>query len=238
MPRTALALFALVVLSVALEGTGTALASTGERWRRPLPGGTVVGSFSFERSAPYVRGRRRGVDLAGRAGQRVVAPCGGVVTHAGRVPAFGRGVSLRCGRWVATELGLAAIAVTRGAHVLPGATVGRLDATATLRLGARRAGDRHGYVDPLALLAEAPSLPPAVAPPARRSRRTGPPRGAPAPHTTRAPAPAAAHRPAAPALPVPVLAGLALLTVGLAGGGAARVHRRRRPGAGIALAQR
>jgi hypothetical protein len=247
MPRNAFVLLAVAVLSVVLEGVGSPAARAGERWRRPLPGGAVVGAFTYERSAPYARGRRRGIDLAGTPGQRVVAACDGVVTHAGRVPAFGRGVTVRCGRLVATELGLSTLAVRRGAVVLPGAVVGRLAAAGVLRLGARAARDRQGYVDPLALLRdETDPAVPRVAPPApgTRGRRVpGAPRtAAPAPQPVRTPrhlpAPGVAARPAAALSRWPVLAGLALLCAGLLGGGGAEVARRRRRRLGMAVAQR
>jgi hypothetical protein len=93
MPRNVLALLLVAVLSLLLEGAGPPVAMAGERWRRPLPGGAVVGAFSFERSAPYVRGRRRGIDIAGRPGAPVLAACSGVVAHAGRVLRLGARVA-------------------------------------------------------------------------------------------------------------------------------------------------
>jgi hypothetical protein len=229
MPRTVLALLAVVALSVVIEGAGPPAAMAGERWRRPLPGGAVVGAFTFERAAPYVRGRRRGIDVAGRPGARVLAACGGVVAHAGRVPGFGRGVTLRCGRVVATELGLTGLTVRRGDAVPAGAPIGRLGPRGVLRLGARDAGDRQGYRDPLALTGDAA---PVVAPPAaahRPGRRVPLPAAAP-----RAPVAAPARAP----LQWPVFAGLALLAGGLATGSVTRVRRRRRRRTEMALAQR
>jgi hypothetical protein len=229
MPRNALALLAVAVLSVLIDGAAPAAARAGERWRRPLPGGAVVGAFSFERSAPYVRGRRRGVDLSGRPGAPVLAACSGTVRHAGRVPGFSRGVTLRCGRLVATELGLSKVTVTRGARVRSGAPVGVLWRGAVLRLGARLAADRQGYVDPAALLG-APT--PTLAPPPsswRRHRR-------PAPPLTTAAIRRAAPAPAPPRWPI--VAGLGLFAAGLGGGGAVRRRRGRRARAGMALAQR
>jgi hypothetical protein len=235
MPRTAPALFAAAVLATVLAGAGPPAAMAGERWRRPLPGGAVAARFTFDRAAPYERGRRRGIDLAGRPGAPVLAACGGAVTYAGRVPGHGRGVTLRCGRLVATELGLGSVAVRRGARVLPGTRVGRLGAGGVLRLGARAAADRHGYRDPLALLDGAGPGGPSVAPPAtaRRGRRGGAPR----PPRPAAAVPAAAA-PVARGVPWPVVAGLALLAGGLVGGGAARARGRRRVRTGMALPQR
>jgi hypothetical protein len=228
----------VVLVVLVLDGAGGAMAR--ERWRRPLPGGAVAGSFSFERAAPYERGRRRGIDLRGAPGARVVAACGGVVTYAGRVPRWGRGVTLRCaGGLVATELGLASVAVGRGVRVLPGAVVGRLARRGVLRLGARIAARRTGYVDPAALLrAGGEGAPrPTVAPPpgrARRLRRRPPPAGPTAPAPAR-PAPAAPPR---SPLPWPIPAGAALLLAAAAGGGVAHRRHRRRAPARIAVVQR
>jgi hypothetical protein len=238
----------VVLLGAGLLVVDVGAAAAAQRWRVPLPKAAVVGAFSFERSAPYAGGRRRGIDLRGVPDARVAAACAGTVTYAGRVPGWGRGVSLRCGGLVATELGLASASVSRGARVWPGAVVGRLAQRGVLRLGARRVGVRQGYVDPLGLLSHGDrSAPPAVAPrggPAVRPRSTPP--AAPVanrrPATVVAPAagahPTAAVAPRAAALPLPAWAGLALLAAGVGGG---RVARRRRPHhrrTGRALAQR
>jgi hypothetical protein len=215
--------------------------AAAQRWRMPLPSAAVVGAFSFERAAPYAAGRRRGIDLRGVPGARVVAACAGTVTYAGRVPGWGRGVSLRCGGLVATELGLASSSVARGARLWPGAAVGRLASHGLLRLGARRAGVRQGYVDPLGLLSHGErSAPPAVVP---RGGPTVRPRSAPPaapmangrPVTVHPTAAAAGH---VAALPWPAWAGLALLATGAGGGGVARRRPRRRRRTGMALAQR
>jgi murein DD-endopeptidase MepM/ murein hydrolase activator NlpD len=233
MPRNVLALLVVAVLSVVLEGAGPPAAMAAEHWRRPLPGGAVVGSFSFEQSSPYARGRRRGVDIAGKPGARVLAVCAGLVTHAGRVPGFGRGVSVRCGRLVATQLGLGAVAATRGERVVAGAVLGRLASGGVLRLGARVATRRHGYLDPLTLIQDARPAPPAVAPRPPAVKR---PRRRPAAPT--APAPEAAPAPSTSAVPWPVLAGLGLLAAGAGSGSIVRSRHRRRTRTGMALAQR
>jgi hypothetical protein len=223
MPRTLLLSLALAAVAVVLAAAGQAGAQ--ERWRRPLPGGAVAGGFAFERATPYERGRRRGVDFSGPPGAAVVAACTGTVTFAGRVPgrARGRGVTLRCGRLVATELGLSATAVRRGQAVVAGARIGTLGA-GPLRLGARVAGDRHGYVDPLALMGDghAPVAP--VAPPAVAPRRRGPGR----PPAAVPPVTEPATPRAAPNVPLPALVGAALIASAAGGGGALRARRRRR----------
>jgi murein DD-endopeptidase MepM/ murein hydrolase activator NlpD len=242
----------LLVVSILSAPEAVAAAGTRERWRRPLPGGAVAGSFTFERAMPYVRGRRRGIDFRGRGGARVVAPCAGIVTYSGRVPAtWGKGVTLRCaGGLVATELGLASVTVARGAPVVAGAVVGTLGERGLLRLGAREAADRQGYLDPATLLGgeDAPPVP-VLAPPAHDGRRPqAPPVVAPpaaavrparvAPPTVAVHPRAAAAPHAAPLPPAPVLAGLALLAVAATGGRTARRRRRGRVQAGMAVAQR
>jgi hypothetical protein len=220
-----------MILVVCLLGDSAAACAAHERWRRPLLGGAVVGSFTYERSAPYVGGRRRGIDLAGTPGARVVAACTGVVAYVGRVPGWGRGLSVRCGSLVATELGLSSTTVARGARVVAGMAVGRLASSGRLRLGARHAEDRQGYVDPLALLdgGGAPVTAP-LAPAGRRGR-------GPAAPVVRLPGAVRAGA-GEVALPWSVWAGLGLLAVGAGGGGAVRHGHRRRMRAGITLAQR
>ncbi|MCW3004533.1 MAG: hypothetical protein JWQ20_3831, partial [Conexibacter sp.] len=174
MPSIAIVL--LAALTLAVPGRAAAASTTHDRWRRPLPGAALVRTFSFDPAAPYTGGRRRGIDYRARPGTPVLATCAGTVTHAGRVPRWGPGVTLRCGRLVATELGLGAPAVRRGTHVRAGALVGRLGAGGVLRLGARRASGRHAYLDPLTLLGgdgRVPGAPPAVAPPPRTLRVPG-----------------------------------------------------------------
>jgi hypothetical protein len=237
-------------LGAALCVLDVGAAAAAPRWRMPLSRAAVVGAFSFERATPYVGGRRRGIDLRGVPGARVVAACAGTVTYAGRVPGWGRGVSLRCGGLIATELGLASASVSRGVRLWRGASVGRLGPRGLLRLGARRAGLRQGYVDPLGLLSRGERFaPPAVAPrggPAARPRsRATPPappvagrRAVPAVARAASTHPRAVVSPGAAALPWPVTAGLALLAAGVGGGGVARRHRQRRRRTGMALAQR
>jgi hypothetical protein len=207
----------VLVLAAALPGRAVASPQERGRWRGPLPGARVAGPFSFHRAAPYARGARRGIDLRGRPGRPVLAACSGTVTFAGALPGRRRGVTLDCGALRATELGLGAVIVRRGARVRPGAPVGRLGAAGVLRLGARHAGRRDGYLDPATLLGGAP---PATAPPA--GRRTPP-----SPVVRRG----TAAPPAGPApvgVPWSAWAALALLTAGATGGATTTRRRRRR----------
>jgi hypothetical protein len=222
----------LLMISLTTAPPLVGAASAAERWRRPLPDGRTIGSFSYDRADPYAGGRRRGIDLRGDPGSPVLAACAGRVSYAGPVPGRrGRGVTLRCGGLVATELGLGSVSVARGEPVASGQALGRLSSDGVLRLGARVAGDRHGYVDPP--LDDDHPAPTPIAPPAEPPRPSAPPLVA-----RRAPvAPAAAT-----ASPHPVWPPLAAL--GLAAAGAAtrmprRARRRHRmPAPEIAIAQR
>jgi hypothetical protein len=243
-------LMLVVVLGAGLFTLDVGAAEAAQRWRMPLARATLVGPFSFERAAPYASGQRRGIDLRGVPGARVVAACAGVVTYAGRVPGWGRGVSLRCGGLVATELGLASASVARGARLWPGAMLGRLGPRGLLRLGARRAGVRQGYVDPLGLLSGGERFaPPVLAPRGGPAARPRSPSGLPATpvpssrpvtavRSVRTPHPMAAVAPRAPALSWPAWAGLGLLAAAVGGGGTSRGRRHGRRRTGMALAQR
>lgn len=105
-------------------------------------------------ATPYGAGHR-GVDLAGRAGQAVLAVDAGVVSHAGVVA--GRGtVTVRHAAGLASTYEPVAAEVTAGAVLARGQPLGRLQGarshcapTACLHLGARRGAQ---YVDPLVFL--------------------------------------------------------------------------------------
>ena len=148
---------------------------------------------------------------------------------------------MRCGALMATYLGLGRLAAGRGSRVAPGDALGLLGATGRLRLGARRASARRGYVDPLLLLADgAPSAPLPPAGPAPRALRR------PIPPTRPAPRPIAPARPPAPGsaatahrLPWPAYPALALVASALPVGGLLHRRRRRmRPTAAAAVALR
>jgi hypothetical protein len=194
-------------------------------WRWPLRG-DVVGRFHFSRRAPFMRGQRRGVDIAAAPGTAVRAACGGRVVFAGAVPDRGLAVTVRCGSVRATFLGLGRLAVRAGAHLARGAPLGALGPAGRLRLGARRAGDRHGYVDPLLLIGEDP---PPFPPVASRAPRAVPrperpaPRAVPLAGPTATPAPAAGRA----RLPWPAYPALALIAAALPIGGLLRRRRRR-----------
>jgi hypothetical protein len=136
----------------------------------------VIAPFTFDREAPYRAGARRGVDFAASPGAIVGSACAGVVRWAGRVPGGARGVTIRCGRVLATHLGLRDTVVRSGMVVAAGTRLGRTGGSGVVRLGARRDGERHGYVDPATLLGAAPAAPPIGSAPhtVRRGRRLPP----------------------------------------------------------------
>jgi hypothetical protein len=201
-----------------------------------------VHRFVYDRGRPFVRGARRGVDLRVAGGAGVRAPCTGVVAYAGRVFARGLGITIRCGLLRATVLGLRLALVRRGASVRAGDRVG-LAAGPILRLGARLARDRFGYIDPLTLLGG--GTPPPRGVPLGRAPRPTPPGGAllrraprpvpalhPAPpaRSPRAAPPAVAPPAAAsrsPAVPLGAYIAVALLAVATGIGGLARRRRSR-----------
>ena len=215
---------------------GAAAATPGRHWRAPVPG-PVVGAFRFDAGDPYRAGQRRGIDLAAPRGAPVRSACAGVVTAAGRVPGRGLGVTVRCGELAATHLGLAGVRVRRGRLVVAGARLGTALGP-VVRLGARRAGRRHGYVDPAGLLGGlGPGPPPPVLAPPRGRRPPAKPRRTP---LTRSGAATPSRRPAPRAVPRPpplAWLGAALLAVALPVGGVVRRgarHRRRTRAAGPA----
>jgi len=218
-PRLPLIL-AVCALALLAAGSAPALAA----WSRPVPGRVVAG-YLYTRASPFAAGARRGVDLAARPGAAVLAPCSGVVAYAGPVPGWGSGVTLRCGRLVATLLRLGGLGVRRGAAVLAGRRVGRAGPTGLVRLGARVASDRFGYRDPMGLIG-AERRGPALVPRAPRLAPRPPrPRG---PRIVSAPAARAPLAPAPTRAPLAAWLGVALLAVSLTAGRGVRVVRRRR----------
>jgi hypothetical protein len=211
----------VVALSVAAAGwAGPAHAR--ERWVEPVPGVPLRG-FSYSAN-PFAAGLHRGADLAVRRGEPVRSACAGRVVFAGRVVDQGGVVSVRCGPWRASYVGLAAIAVRAGELVPVGhrlGAAGRASGHAGLHFGVRREGRRFGYVDPLAFLAgSGPSPPPPAVVPVSRTPTAPAARPLPAAH-------ARPQRASAALAPWPVWLGLGLLLAGLAGAGTVRRPSRR-----------
>jgi murein DD-endopeptidase MepM/ murein hydrolase activator NlpD len=200
-------------------------AAGASGWGWPLRG-PVVGAFHISPRAPFARGQRRGIDVSARPGAIVRAACPGRVSFTGALPHRGLAVTVRCGSLIATYLGLGRVATRTGSRLARGDAIGTLGASGRLRLGARRASDRRGYVDPLLLLADgAPPLP-HLGPAPRALRRPVPPtRPAPRPIASATPpAPGSAEAPRR--LPWPAYPALVLVASGLPLGGL--LHRRRR----------
>src|SRR4051812_37468341 len=179
-------------------------AAGASGWRWPLRG-PVVGAFHVTPRAPFGRGQRRGIDVSAPPGAVVRAACPGRVTFTGALPHRGLAVTVRSGSLIATHPALGQLATRAGSRLGRGDGIGTLGASGRLRLGARRASDRRGYVDPLLLLADgAPPLrfhPPPPPPRAPPPRPPPPPPPAPrpiAPATPPAPGPATPARPPPP----------------------------------------
>jgi len=148
---------------VALVPAAPVRAAAGWRW--PIRGEVITNYRNG--SDPYAAGRHRGIDIAAKVGQRVGAATAGTVRFAGVAGSSGLTVSIRTadGRYDTSYLHLSSAAVHKGERVNSGdavgavGTSGRRSATAPhVHFGVRRAGSRHGYVDPLEL------LPPLAAP--------------------------------------------------------------------------
>lgn len=230
--------FVVVLIGLALLMFRPTLAAA-EGWRWPVRG-EVLERFEYG-SDPFAAGQHRGVDIAAPLGTPVRSACSGQVRFAGRAGDAGRVVSVVCGGLTATYLHLDSIAVRRGEAVGAGDWLGRVGrsgrprrADPHLHLGARRIGERFGYVDPLALLVETsgvPGVPGAPVVPVARPGRPQPipalrgPAGlgpAPAPAPVAAPSPRrrpsgvrATPAPVGAQLPWTVWAGVALLALAL-----------------------
>jgi MYXO-CTERM domain-containing protein len=162
--RISLTLFRRAALlgfaSLLLGATGAAAAPV---WQPPLR--PVIVTRAFEPPpTPYAAGHR-GVDLAGRPGEPVLAAAGGDVSYAGRLA--GRGVVVVVHGALRTTYEPVQASVRRGAHVAGGEQIGTLAAghagcpvAACLHWGLLR-GD--AYLDPMAVLSSPPIrlLPPA-----------------------------------------------------------------------------
>lgn len=217
----------------AIIACASAPAAAEAGWRWPVEAG-VSREYRLGRD-PYVAGAHRGVDLGAAPGAVVVSACAGTVVFAGTLPGGSRAVTLACGPWRVTHLPLRRLAVRAGTDVRAGRAIGVLGREPRhrgLHLGIRRAGERHGYVDPRRFLGTAGL--PGDAPPlgGRRGPRSGGRTVRPLPRAGLIPAPvpavpvSAATRPAL--APAPVWVGLALVLV--AGVGAGRRSRTRARG--------
>src|SRR4051794_9303409 len=227
---------ALALLAVVLPRAVAAGAPRSGHWRWPVASREVAGRFAYSPRHPFAAAQRRGIDVAAAPGATVRAPCGGRVSFAGPVPGGrGLGVTVRCGALVATHLGLGGLAVRRGARVAAGSRLGAGGPAGRLRLGARVAAERFGYVDPFALLRD--ERPPAApgAPLGRAPRRPRVPRLAAPLRPAARPRPVALARRGA-GVPTGAWAGLIVLAAGVPLGGLVHRSRRRRGRGAVASA--
>jgi hypothetical protein len=148
---------ASVACAIALARPAPALAA----W--PLEsGGSITLAFgaTYQSADTTSSSIHHGVDIAARAGERVLAPLSGTVSFTGRVPAVGGGtvtaVTLATPQGPLTLMPLASLGVHKGDSIAEGTEVGTLAATGDasspgshLHVGLRR-GDL--YVDPAAVL--------------------------------------------------------------------------------------
>jgi murein DD-endopeptidase MepM/ murein hydrolase activator NlpD len=80
-------------LAIGLAATlALGLCSEAAAWSWPADG-AVLRPFALGADA-YAGGQHRGIDVAGSDGSSVVAPASGVVTFAGSLPTYGRGVTI------------------------------------------------------------------------------------------------------------------------------------------------
>ena len=229
MTGSSLRCFALVLLALLVSP----LAAEAAQWQWPLVEHRLSRRFDFDRSDPYRAGARRGVTLTGTPGASVLAPCSGVVSFAGLLPDRRRGVTLRCGKLAATELGLAHADVSRGEALVAGQPVGSLGSDGELSIGARVASERDGYRDPLALLAAPPQAAP-LAPLAPRGSRIP---SAPQPSVRAGFAATNQARPQAPWLIGAAGLGLGISGAAIGAGIALGGRRERRARLAVAVAQ-
>jgi murein DD-endopeptidase MepM/ murein hydrolase activator NlpD len=218
--RFALAFAVLLVLSAPAPARGA-------HWAWPVRG-PVATPFRLAVDR-FAAGQHRGIDIVAVRGALVRSACPGPVAFAGPLPHAGLAVTVVCGSLRATYLHLGSVAVRAGADAARGeaiGTVGGPGATPHLYFGVRRAADRFGYVNPLALLGDPPGAarpPLAPGPAPLRSRRPPPvlPLRVPVPRHVVGPEPSPAVGPLA-------WTGLAGVLTALTGGMAAGVRRRRR----------
>ena len=164
-------------------------AAHAERWTPPLAGRAVVREFDFDARLPFVRGPTGGRAPGRGAGRGRARPVQRArdVLRASPAARAGAHAALRRARGDGVRPRAPARAPRRRAR--RGNADRQARRAGTLHLGARRARDRWGYRDPLALLATGGA----------RRRRAGPapppagPRRPPAPPAARA-APRAAPR--------------------------------------------
>src|SRR4051812_22506588 len=136
----AVALLALVLPRAAAAAPAPPGAAPSERRRWPVGSHELAAPFRYAPRHPFAAAQRRGIDVVAAPGAAVRAACTGRITFAGPVPGGpGEGVTMRCGGLVATHLGLARVAVRRGARGAAGTRLRAARAAGGVRLRARPA---------------------------------------------------------------------------------------------------
>lgn len=153
--------FLIVLPWLGLTGPSSAAGRPADptRWGWPLAGSPVVGRFFQPPASTYTSGHR-GVDLAGAAGQPVLAAGDGEVSYAGLLA--GRGVVVVVHGALRTTYEPVTATVQVGEQVALGAPLGTLEAghpgcaaAACLHWGLRRGED---YLDPLQFVRRSPGV--------------------------------------------------------------------------------
>ncbi len=144
----------LVLLAVLLCAAATP-AAAAPRWKAPLTPISVTRAFAPPPN-PYAAGHR-GVDLAGRPGEPILAAAEGEVSYAAQLA--GRGVVVVTHGSLRTTYEPVTSSVKRGAHVVRGQPIGVLETghagcpvSACLHWGLRRG---ESYLDPMTTLGAA-----------------------------------------------------------------------------------
>ena len=199
----------LVILFVAAAAIAGALPAPGAAgaWSWPV-GGEVLRPFVFG-DDPYAAGQHRGIDIAAREGESVLAPTAGTVTFSGTVPRHGKTVTIATADGHAVTLThLGDLSSRKGDAVAEGARVGTAGTSGDaevdgpyLHLGIRVVTDEHGYLDPLRFLPARPSTVPPQA-----AKGDAPPSSVAQPQPAMAPPSSVASPPASPPPPSSVSA--------------------------------
>src|ERR1051325_5829493 len=101
------------LITAVAVGVALLLPATAGAWSWPS-GGALLRAFSMG-SDPYAAGQRRGIDVGGALGERVLAPASGTVSFVGRVPGSGLVVTIQTTDGYAVTLThLGSAATTKG----------------------------------------------------------------------------------------------------------------------------
>src|SRR5690349_12163823 len=113
----------LAALVAALQLCSSSALASGD-WTWPVRGDVIAPYRNG--SDPYAAGQHRGIDIAGKVGDPVVAASSGTVTFAGVAGSSGLTISIRTadGRYDTSYLHLSSAAVRAGQSVSAGERIG------------------------------------------------------------------------------------------------------------------